>query len=275
MSISNAQIAQISENLNVLARYLALDDFGGSPPTEDDLHSVGVIALFGNHGEATLTRACTLAQITPHSKLLFSGGIGHSTRLLYRILCTDPYLAAQSALSPDMSEADMYSAVAQSIFDIPADRILVENRSANAGENAQFSIRALKNAGLSTETVVLLQDPTMQRRAILTWQRQAELAGIEARLLSHSAFVPSVVAASDGTLRVCPDQGLGSWSFMRLAALLLGEIRRLRDDENGYGPRGLNFIAHVDIPDAVLESYARLITSDLIQSLEQSGDVRR
>lgn len=30
-----------------------------------------------------------------------------------------------------------------------------------------------------------------------------------------------------------------------------GEIPRLRDDVNGYGPKGKKFIAHVNIPDKV------------------------
>jgi uncharacterized SAM-binding protein YcdF (DUF218 family) len=271
MSTSNARIA---EDLNVLARYLAFDDFGGAPSTLENLRSSGVIVLFGNQVVATLTRACTLAQLAPQTTLLFSGGLGHSTRLLHENLCADPHVATRCALSAESSEAEMYSAVAQRVFSISAHRILVEDRSANGGENARFSIRTLKYAGLSGETVLLLQDPTMQRRSFLTWQRQADLAGIKGRVFSHSAFVPCVEAASDGTLRIRPDQASGSWSFTRLASLLLGEIRRLRDDKNGYGPRGRNFIAHVDIPDAVLASYTRLIASDLIQVLERSGDMR-
>lgn len=265
---------QIAADLNILAHYLALDELGSASPAPEALRSIGVIALFGNQVVATLDRVCTLAQSAPHAVLLFSGGIGHSTRRLYQNLCADPRFVTQCALFAGKSEAEMYSAVAQSFFDLPADRILVENRSANAGENARFSIRALIDAGRGNRTVLLLQDPTMQRRSILTWQRQAEAAEFEGQLQSHSAFVPIVEATSDGVLRIHPDQAAGSWTFTRLASLLLGEIRRLRDDENGYGPRGQNFIAHVDIPGTVLQSYARLIAGDLVPMLEQSGDFR-
>lgn len=44
----------------------------------------------------------------------------------------------------------------------------------------------------------------------------------------------------------------------RLLSLALGEIPRLRDDENGYGPRGRGFIAHVDIPEKVEAAWRRL-----------------
>jgi uncharacterized SAM-binding protein YcdF (DUF218 family) len=272
MSISHQQIAA---DINALARYLALDDFGGAPPASGDLRSVGVVALFGNQVVATLARACELAQIATHTTLLFSGGIGHSTRLLYENLDADPHIKAQGVLYPEMPEAEMYAAFAQSVFSIPAGRILVENRSRNAGENARFSIGTLNDAALAGQTVLLLQDPSMQRRAILTWQREAELADAKGQLLSHSAFVPFVEAATDGTFRLRHGQATGSWSFARLTALLMGEIRRLRDDENGYGPHGQNFIAHVDIPEPVLESYGRLAASVFIQNPDQSSQSRR
>ena len=31
-----------------------------------------------------------------------------------------------------------------------------------------------------------------------------------------------------------------------------------KDDENGYGPKGKNFIAHVDIPETVYDAFEQL-----------------
>ena len=53
----------------------------------------------------------------------------------------------------------------------------------------------------------------------------------------------------------------GTWTVKRFLGLVLGEICRLRDDEDGYGPRGRNFLPHVDIPEAVWESYVRVSAS--------------
>ena len=44
--------------------------------------------------------------------------------------------------------------------------------------------------------------------------------------------------------------------------LLLGEIRRLRDDESGYGPQGAGFIGHVDIPPIVEAIWNSLFLSE-------------
>jgi hypothetical protein len=54
-----------------------------------------------------------------------------------------------------------------------------------------------------------------------------------------------------------------AWSTADLVAeavqsLLLGEVPRLRDDADGYGPRGRNLIDHVDIPEQVLLAYRNL-----------------
>ena len=40
--------------------------------------------------------------------------------------------------------------------------------------------------------------------------------------------------------------------------LLMGEIPRLSDDENGYGPKGKDYIAHVDIPEKVEQAFLKL-----------------
>ena len=40
--------------------------------------------------------------------------------------------------------------------------------------------------------------------------------------------------------------------------LLMGEIPRLSDDENGYGPKGKDYIAHVDIPEKVEQAFLEL-----------------
>lgn len=50
----------------------------------------------------------------------------------------------------------------------------------------------------------------------------------------------------------------GMWDVDRYVNLLMGEITRLTDDANGYGPLGKNFIAHVDIPEEVQHAFEEL-----------------
>lgn len=50
----------------------------------------------------------------------------------------------------------------------------------------------------------------------------------------------------------------GMWEMDRYVSLLMGEIPRLMDNLAGYGPKGKDFIAHVDIPEDVIEAYKAL-----------------
>jgi hypothetical protein len=42
---------------------------------------------------------------------------------------------------------------------------------------------------------------------------------------------------------------------------VMGEVPRLRDDADGYGPRGAGFQAHVDVPAEVEAAYAGLVAA--------------
>lgn len=46
------------------------------------------------------------------------------------------------------------------------------------------------------------------------------------------------------------------WPMKRYLELVMGEIPRMRDDSNGYGPRGKGIIPHVDIPAEVEQAYS-------------------
>jgi uncharacterized SAM-binding protein YcdF (DUF218 family) len=254
---------QFVQDINCIAAWLALDDFGGGGPDAEVLDEVDVIALLGNQVIATLTAACTLAQQAPRAALLLSGGAGHSTGLLFDNLRGSGFRAPveRGLVLASMAEAEMYAAVAQDAFGIQADRILIENRSTNTSENARRSLQMLKDAGQSAETVLLLQDPVMQRRSILSWARQAEDAGVDSHALSHAVFVPSIEHGADDTLGFPSTLPPGAWTLERFIALLVGEMKRLHDDENGYGPRGRNYLPHVEIPAPVYESYLRVAAS--------------
>ena len=39
---------------------------------------------------------------------------------------------------------------------------------------------------------------------------------------------------------------------------MMGEIPRLTDNTDGYGPNGKNYIAHVDIPNTVVSAFEKL-----------------
>jgi hypothetical protein len=98
----------------------------------------------------------------------------------------------------------------------------------------------------------------MQRRTHECFRRSLQdAAGV--RVMSYAPFVPTI-SDHDGR-NVHDEQGRAVWTVTRFTALLLGEMRRLYDDEHGYGPRGADFIDHVDIPGEVMDAYQRLVVT--------------
>ncbi len=173
--------------------------------------------------------------------LLISGGIGHSTESLkQRVRERFPSIPVEYR-----AEAEIYRDVLTGEFGVDLSKILLENRSTNCGENAWESQRALDRNGVSPQSILLIQDPTMQRRSHASFERAWR--GRDVRFISFAPFTPRL--ENDGTL-----EPRGQWSFSRFLSLLLGEIPRLRD----YGPAGRDFIEHVDVPERVIEAHDRV-----------------
>ena len=89
----------------------------------------------------------------PH--LLFSGGV----------------VQRNAALNVfwDTTEAEVFARRALSAG-VPADCILIENRSTNTGENFQFSRQLLESRGLDFQSFIMVQKPYMERRVLATAQ---------------------------------------------------------------------------------------------------------
>jgi len=52
-------------------------------------------------------------------------------------------------------------------------------------------------------------------------------------------------------------------------SLIPGELARLRDDSQGYGPNGRDFIVHVDIPDEIAHAGEMILADEtLIPTLQ-------
>lgn len=197
--------------------------------------------------------------------LLLCGGIGHSTNLLYDSVGQHPRYSAIADEVQGLPEARVLERILDRFFDRAAItsqgcQILIEDQSTNCGQNASFSRRVLEQAGFMTpKTCIINQDPTMMLRTQASLEKVYEDLQSSIRFQSYPVFVPRLQSAHDGDLSFDPPEGRPSlWSVERFLELVMGEIPRLRDDQEGYGPQGRNFIAHVDIPDEVEIAWSRL-----------------
>ncbi|ASI96017.1 YdcF family protein [Vibrio rotiferianus] len=93
-----------------------------------------------------------------HQKLapliIFSGGEGRFTDGLF-----------------DKSEAETFAEIAK-LAGVPNEAILVETTSSNSGENVRFTEQLLREKEIKCESLILVQKPFMERRAIATFEKQ-------------------------------------------------------------------------------------------------------
>jgi uncharacterized SAM-binding protein YcdF (DUF218 family) len=246
---------------NEVAAFLALDDLGpqGADGLPEDLAagSVDCVILAGNCVLETAEGAFRAVKGGVGPKLLITGGVGHATEVLRRKVAMHP--AYRVVATEARTEAHILADIAERFWDIARSSILIEPDSTNSGENAWFSRRVLESAGLNVRAILLVQDPTMQRRADATfrhvWSDCPDLS-----VLNWPTFTPRVHLVGK-ELRFDLNGVAGLWSMDRFMALVMGEIPRLRDDPHGYGPKGRGFIAHVDIPEHIEAAYAQLKNS--------------
>lgn len=220
--------------INVIGQWLAQDDFSGEVPYQADC-----VILAGNAVMPTIDAACKIAR-DQQIPLLISGGIGHSTTFLYSAIAQHPHY--NTIRTTGRAEATILADIAHQFWHIPHEKIWIEDQSTNCGENARFSIALLNQAVERVHTAIVVQDPTMQRRTMATFRRITGDNPDAPRWLSYPGFVPQLGNNAESVIFVNPLQGL--WPVERYLSLLTGELPRLRDDSDGYGPRGRDFIVH-------------------------------
>lgn len=155
--------------------------------------------------------------------LIFSGGLGSITRAMW----TEP-------------EAEQFARVARGMG-VPAERIIVENRSTNTGENVIFTRRLLAERGLDPETFILVQKPYMERRAFATFRQFWP---------EKRAVVTSVQVSFDEYLRDYTELPADE-----VVCIMVGDLQRVRL----YPERGFQIAQ--EIPAEVWAAYRELVAA--------------
>ncbi len=252
MKLTIQEIAAV----NQISRWLARDDLSASGMVPD-----APLLILAGHAVLPNIEGALARVRRDNLDLLVSGGIGHSTALLRAAIAAHPRY--QRLNTSGKSEAEMLSAIAVQFFGIAPEKILLDIESGNCGQNAAFSQRVLSDNDYAPSQVILVQDPLMQRRTGATFQHQWRQMADAPVFINWPVFIPQLVT-DNGLLRITGAAPQGLWSIERFLALLLGEIPRLRDDADGYGPQGKGFIAHVDIPQDILIDWQLLMMSETV-----------
>ena len=190
---------------------------------DHQLTRADAILVLCSHDTAVAARGAELFLQQWAPLLIFAGGLGAITRGLW-----------------DEPEADQFARIAVAMG-VPQDRILVENRSTNTGENVRFTKQLLAARGLDPATFIVVQKPYMERRSYATFRQVWPEK--DARVTSP---------------QVSMDEYLNRYSHATLSAddvvsIMVGDLQRIRE----YPARG--FQIHQDIPADVWEAYEALV----------------
>lgn len=85
--------------------------------------------------------------------IIFSGGLGNLTKNTF-----------------SKPEADIFAEIAIK-KGVSPEKILIENRSSNTGENVEFTKKLLDEKGLQFDNFILVQKPYMERRTFATFKK--------------------------------------------------------------------------------------------------------
>ncbi|XP_015220271.2 uncharacterized protein SCO4629-like isoform X1 [Lepisosteus oculatus] len=146
------------------------------------------------------------------------------------------YLGKQTAGVWQRPEAEIFMDVALKMG-VPRERILLETKATNTGENIRFSFQVLLEHNIPVDRVILVQQPFMERRVLATFLRQ----------WPGNQHVHATVTSPDLDLWDYPDPTVGSASS--LIGYMLGAVERIRD----YPQKG--FQAEQEISPEALYAY--------------------
>lgn len=179
-----------------------------------------VILTLGSHDLRVADRAAELYHEGWAPLLVFSGGLGNFTAGMWT-----------------EAEADRFASIAMSLG-VPADAILIENRSSNTGENIMFTEKLLQERGLKPTSFIVVQKPYMERRAYATFKK-------------HWPDKDVVVTSPQISYETYPIEEI---PIDRLLDIMAGDLQRIKE----YPAKG--FQIHQEIPPEVWDAYERLAT---------------
>jgi uncharacterized SAM-binding protein YcdF (DUF218 family) len=199
-----------------------------------DYHHVGhalakadAIFVLGSHDTRVAERAAQIFLEGWAPLVVFSGHLGALTRESWR-----------------RSEAEVFADVAAALG-VPRERMLIEDRSTNTGENVEFTRRLLCEHGLSVSRAVAVQKPYMERRTLATFHaRWPEL--------------DVIVTSPQLDWRDYPNEQIGRDDVIHI---MVGDLQRLIL----YAQKGWS--EPQDIPPDVIEAYQHLVNAGYTRRL--------
>src|SRR3989344_2304569 len=166
--------------------------------------------------------------------IIFSGGIAHQGDLV-----ETPW---------GKPEAEMFAERAIQLG-VPKEKIIIENKAKNCGENVLFTGKILKEKNLDLNSVIAVQKPYMERRTYATMK-------------VHWPHKKVIVTSPSIKFEDYPNKDIPKENVINI---MVGDLQRIRI----YPQKGFQIFQ--EIPDDVWRAYQELVrlgyTKQLLRSL--------
>lgn len=185
------------------------------------------ILTLGSHDLRVAEWAATLFLQGWAPLMIFSGGLGRLTEDMWK-----------------ESEADQFAGIAIKMG-VPKERILIENKSTNTGENIQFTQQLLASKGIDPQTFIVVQKPYMERRSFATFKKNWP----EKELLISSPPI---------SFDQYPNEEI---PMERVINIMVGDLQRIKE----YPAKGFQIAQ--EIPESVWQAYEELVKAGFDRQL--------
>ena len=241
---------QIADYINVIGKFCGQRDLEtltvSNLKSRFQIEQADMLVLFGGTIPYGIDVAATAMQQGIAKSFMISGGVGHTTNSLReKIKNRFPMI-----ITEEKSEAEIISAYLKKKYDITPEYI--EEKSTNCGNNVSNVLEILNEKKLRCHHMIIMQDATMQKRMDACFQKYQGVAPIQ--IINFASYKANVIVKNE-LLTFADNTMWGMWDMETYISLLMGEIPRLMDNKDGYGPEGKAFIAHVEIPNEVLHAF--------------------
>ncbi|MFR7385352.1 MAG: YdcF family protein [Anaerostipes sp.] len=158
---------EISDAFNCIIEFLAVRDI--AQMSKDALKQAcgasvtDVIIALGSDLPVVAETACELYKAGYGEKLMFCGGIGHSTINLKKKVAK--ILNVDIDRLPE-SEAEIYACLAKDKYQIESSSIFMDKTSTNTSENIKNAIQIFNDHTIKHQNVILIQDPILQKEVM-------------------------------------------------------------------------------------------------------------
>lgn len=192
-----------------------------------ELGKADVIMVLGSHDTRVAEYAADLWLQGYAPYIIFSGGLGNLTAGVF-----------------EKPEAEIFADIAIE-NGVPAEKILIENKSTNTGENVSFTKQLLQEKKLDFQTFILVQKPYMERRTYTTFKK----------VWPEKDFI---VTSPPLSLAEYPN---GEISKDKVINVMVGDLQRIKE----YPAKG--FQIPQDIPEEVWDAYEYLVKEGYTEHL--------